>query len=89
MLMKLKNMQNDLVQKQSVEIKQTLEGLRETMCLTSGVFRHRRSADKLEQSGAQESRVANHPHPHKNEKNFKIRVNSFHRVKLDHSIYDP
>ena len=36
MLMKLKNIQNDLVQKQSVEIRQTLENLRETMCLTSG-----------------------------------------------------
>lgn len=36
MLIKLKNIQNDLVQKQSVEIRQTLENLRETMCLTSG-----------------------------------------------------
>ena len=36
MLIKLKNMQNDLVQKQSVEIRQTLENLRETMCFTSG-----------------------------------------------------
>lgn len=36
MLIKLKNIQNDLVQKQSVEIRQTLESLRETMCFTSG-----------------------------------------------------
>lgn len=54
MLIKLKNIQNDLVQKQSVEIRQTLEGLRETMCLTSGKLfnaKHllaRKSADKLD-----------------------------------------
>lgn len=58
------------------------------MCLTSGLFRHRKSADKLEQSRSKEP-VGNHPHPHKNEKKYKIRVNSFHRVKLDQSIYDP
>ncbi len=35
MLIKLRNIQNDLVQKQSIEIKETLDNLRETMCLTS------------------------------------------------------
>ena len=53
MLIKLKNIQNDLVQKQSVEIRQTLENLRETMCLTSGKLfmggksRVRRSVEKI------------------------------------------
>jgi hypothetical protein len=56
MLIKLKNIQNDLVQKQSVEIRQTLENLRETMCLTSGklfmpkpIGEHK-SVEKLNQS---------------------------------------
>jgi hypothetical protein len=54
MLIKLRNLQNDLVQKQSIEIKSTLDNLRETMCLTSsqlfqaGVGRRMRSFDKLQ-----------------------------------------
>jgi hypothetical protein len=51
MLMKLKNMKNDIVQKQSVEIKDALNTLRETMCLQSGVFKKRpikvESLDKI------------------------------------------
>jgi len=49
--MKLKNMKNDIVQKQSVEIKDALNTLRETMCLQSGVFKKRpikvESLDKI------------------------------------------
>lgn len=44
-------MKNDIVQKQSVEIKDALNTLRETMCLQSGVFRkrpkHVESLDKI------------------------------------------
>lgn len=86
--MKLKNIQNDLVQKQSVEIKQTLENLRETMCLTSGLFKNnkmpvRKSAEKLGASKVHDISQE------KKEKKFKIRVNSFHKVRMDESLYDP
>ena len=89
MLIKLKNIQNDLVQKQSVEIRQTLENLRQTMCLTSGkLFMHKsiehRSADKINDSAVIEEKPKQ-----KKEKQFKIRVNSFHRTKMDESLYDP
>jgi hypothetical protein len=51
MLMKLKHMKQDIVQKQSVEIKDALNTLRETMCLQSGVFKKRpkkvESLDKI------------------------------------------
>lgn len=50
MLIKLKNIQNDLVQKQSVEIRMTLENLRETMCLTSGKLFNSRMAGLKQKS---------------------------------------
>ena len=90
MLIKLKNIQNDLVQKQSVEIRQTLENLRETMCLTSGklfmgkMSRVRKSADKMQHPSIGEERQSKD----KKEKQFKIRVNNFHRTKIEDSLYD-
>ena len=84
MLIKLKNIQNDLVQKQSVEIRQTLENLRETMCLTSGKLfnggksRVRKSVQKLPNQAPDLGHSRD-----KKEKQFKIRVNSFHRTKVN------
>ncbi len=90
MLIKLKNIQNDLVQKQSVEIRQTLEGLRETMCFTSGklfmgkISGQRKSAEKIQSHSPEEQLQQS-----RKEKQFKIRVNSFHRTKMDESLYNP
>lgn len=101
MLIKLRNIQNDLVQKQSVEIKETLDNLRGTMCLTSSqLFNGKKKMKSLEK--LQNSRVEavneskdrllvgeNGKGKSKDKATFKIRVNSVHRVKLDHSLYDP
>lgn len=90
MLIKLKNIQNDLVQKQSVEIRQTLESLRETMCFTSGklhmgkIIGQRKSAEKIDVHSPDEKGNTD-----KKEKQFKIRVNSFHRTKMEDSLYNP
>ena len=89
MLIKLKNIQNDIVQKQSIEIRETLENLRETMCLTSGqLFR-----DKTKKKIRSIERVKSYEKTPKKEEmkksQFKIRINSFHRSKVDRSLYDP
>jgi len=90
MLIKLRNIQNDLVQKQSVEIRQTLENLRGTMCLTSGkLFMGKVSQEAKSLEKIQELSHEDQPLKEKKEKQFKIRVNSFHRTKMDSSLYDP
>lgn len=60
------------------------------MCLTSGklfmgkMSRVRKSADKIQRSKVEQDR----PSKDKKEKQFKIRVNSFHRTKIEDSLYD-
>lgn len=91
--MKLKNMKNDIVQKQSVEIKEALNTLRETMCLQSGVFKKRpkkgESLDKIK--GPDDTFSDNDDIMSKKKRvSFKIRINSFNRPKfMDNSMYDP
>jgi len=60
------------------------------MCLTSGklfggkLSRVRKSADKIQHAPVGEERMSKD----KKEKQFKIRVNSFHRTKIEDSLYD-
>lgn len=82
-------MQNDLMQKQSVEIRQTLENLRETMCLTSGkLFINKPIGERKSLEKINESAVIDDKPKDKKEKQFKIRVNSFHRTKKDELFDD-
>jgi hypothetical protein len=84
-------MKQDIVQKQSVEIKDALNTLRETMCLQSGVFKKRpkkvESLDKIKIEVDSDSKdLLNN----KRRASFKIRINSFNRPKfVDNSMYDP
>lgn len=89
--MKLRNMKHDIVQKQSVEIKDALNTLRETMCLQSGVFKKRpmkvESLDKFKSEAESDSEDITGK---KKRASFKIRINSFNRPKFaDQSMYDP
>jgi hypothetical protein len=60
------------------------------MCLTSGklfmgkMSRVRKSADKIQHPAVGEELHSKD----KKEKKFKIRVNSFHRTKIEDSLYD-
>ena len=60
------------------------------MCLTSGkhflsrIVGERKSLEKINNDSMPEGKSKE-----KKEKAFKIRVNSFHRTRLDESLYDP
>lgn len=60
------------------------------MCFTSGklymskVNAQRKSAEKIQSLSPEEKLQQS-----RKEKQFKIRVNSFHRTKMDESLYNP